>query len=146
MANFDTDIYAQQALAAANGAAQADGNRVAQNIQSARVKRTLTGAETASDFIRLIQLGPGCTLLPHLCAVYSTDPGTTLTGTVGLDTDYDAYSSELTLNAGGLQRFVPTTYPTELLVPTVVWFDITGAASLTADTVVEFDLVWSTRH
>lgn len=146
MANFKTVEATAQAAAATNGAAMADGNKTSQNIQSARVSYTLLGTEANGDVLTLLKLGPGCTLLPHLCATYSADPGTTLTGIVGISTDTDAYSTTIDQSAGGTVRFVPTVRAAELTEPTDVNYSIVGAAALTPGVVIHFDLVWATRH
>lgn len=146
MAAFKTVQYTNQSAASANGAAMADGNLTGETLLIARCRYTVVGTEVANDTIGLLLLGPGSTVIPALSSVYSTDPGTTLTGTVGIATDADAYSSALTLDAGGLARFAPTTYPTELLVPTLVQFTISSAATLTVGAVLEFDIAYATRH
>ena len=146
MPNLNSTEYAAQLAAAYNGAAMADGNKTSQSVNFARVRYTLTAAEASADVLRILQLGPGCTLIPALCSVYCSDPGTVLTGTIGLSTDVDAYSSLLTLDAGGLFRFVPTTYPTELTEPAIVQMVLGTVTAPTLGAVIEFDLAWTTRH
>ncbi len=146
MPTFKTVEYTAQSAAASNGAQMADGNRIGSTVLHARVRYTLVSTETVADIIQLVTLGPGATVIPALSSVYSADPGTTLTGTVGITGDDDAYSSALTLSAGGLQRFTPTTYPDEFLVPTVVNFVVASAGTLTAGVVLEFDIAYTTRH
>ena len=146
MAAFKTVEYTAQVAGAANGAAMADGNKTAETVLFARVRYTLLATETTGDTIGLWNAPAGVTILPALSTVYSTDPGTTLTGTIGISTDTDAYSSALTLSAGGLIRWVPTTYPTELTEATLVNFTIASDASLTATTVLEFDIAYCVRH
>jgi len=146
MATFATPTYTAQAAGLLNGAAMADGNKTAETLCIARVGYTLLGTETTGDVINLVQLGPGCTVEPALSSYYGADPGTTLTGTVGVSGDADAYSSALTLSAGGLQRFVPTTPPTELLVPTLISFTVASDSTLTAGVVLYFDIAYTVRH
>lgn len=146
MAAWKTDEYTAQVLAATNGAAMADGQRTGDKLRVARVKYTTVGTEAAADTIGLVQLGPGATVIPALCSVYSADPGTTLTGIVGISTDTDAYSSALTLDAGGQIRFTGTALPAEFTAPTLVYFTISTAAAISVGVVLEFTIVFASRH
>lgn len=112
-----------------------------------RVSYPLVGTEAAADVINLCVLPVGATLLPQLCSVYSSDPGTTLTLDVGYAANPDAFADGIVLSAGGMINFSSGTAPSGLtaLEPITtgqVTATVDSANTLTAAVVLYFNLVW----
>ncbi len=153
MATFKTSVATAQAAALLNVAAAASSNQTGRDLKVARVRYPLVGTETnaTSDIIHVLQLPAGAVVLPELCAVVCDDPGTTLTGTLGFNgatetTDPDAYSSAMTLSAGGVIRCTPTVMDsTELTTGGVVTFSVASDSVLTAAADLWFTIAYTIR-
>lgn len=103
--------------------------------------------ELANDIINLTVLPVGAALVPHLCSVYSADPGTTLTLDVGYTANPDAYADNIVLSAGGLVNFTSATAPSgalalEPMTTGQLYATVATAGTLTDAVVLSFNLVY----
>ncbi len=103
--------------------------------------------EVATDIINLITLPVGAYLVPHMCSVFSADPGTTLTLDVGYAANPDAYADGIVLSAGGEIKFNSATAPSgalaiEPITTGAVYATVNSAGTLTDAVVLSFSLVF----
>jgi hypothetical protein len=117
-----------------------DGDDANGKLTLATAHVTLTGATAAADLLEIIPaslLPIGAVVVPQLCSVTCSDPGTTLTLDIGYAANPDAYADGIVLSSGGQIAFTSGTKPAAVAVPV----RITGEADAIYATVASADTV-----
>ena len=149
MANYDSTQEGQQPALVTNPALFEARPAACAPLFHAFITYPLSSGteELANDTIDLIDLPVGATLVPHLCSVYSADPGTTLTIDVGYAANPDAYADGIVLSAGGLVNFTSATAPSgalalEPMTTSQLYATVASAGTLTDAVVLTFCIVY----
>jgi len=149
MPNFKSDLVTARESLNYSDKAAVDGIRTGAGILLATATITLAGTEAAADTLQLLDLPPGCEIVPQLSHVTcSADPGTTLTLDIGDAANADAYADGIVLSAGGQVGFCSATIPAAMAAPvlttelTRIFATVASADTLTAAVKLIFTIAY----
>lgn len=107
----DSQYYTDQ-VGGSNGDTRVKTYPRAQDLRIVRIRRDLTGTESASDTFNLFKMKKGQVLVPGASWITHDDAGTTLTIDIGDAGDADRYADGADLaSAAGLTQFVDSAIP-----------------------------------
>ena len=138
MAEFDSNLVTTSEARLVSAGLR-DGDDANGKLTVATAEVTLTGSTATNDILNIIPtkyLPIDACVVPQLCSVTCSDPGTTLTLDVGHTGNADAYADGIALSSGGTIAFCSGTKPSSVETP--VRTDDTGAIFATvmsADTI-----------